>query len=338
MGAAKCSQCSQFCEVGKEPPPHQWAQGLFGGVTDDGISGLSYTPLPPADSNALLESLLGSALPQKPRSWATGAHHSLQLGLSTSSRDAGGPNYGRPGDPVNKVYVEFSNDLEGFLPYTLVISEDQGLEFTSLSSSPDFQLNPLNVIKTQSVSYDELMQDAFFMSLSKSVLERPELWPGGQASASALSGRALPKSLEERVRPPYLSLVQLSVRRTILEGGQVLVFIAVQSDSLAGELLRSCEQLRRRRAVRHMAFEPTRSEVFGSSIGGSSPRSGMPSRGCPTPRSVAAAAGRHGGSCGGGPPAGGVPPPLSPRQVEGVKGRSGGINILPPPDDDLSPR
>jgi len=205
---------------------------------------------------------------------------------------------------VNKVYVQFSNDLEGFLPYTLVISEEQGLEFTSLSSSPDFNLNPLNVIRTIRVSYDELMQDAFFTSLGKSVLERPELWPGASVpqGASSSAGFVLPNGLEERVRPPYLSLVQLSVRRTILEGGQVLVFIAVQSDGLAAELIRSCDQLRRRRAVRHMAFEPRREapDLIGSSVGGS-PRSGVPSRGCPTPRTVVASR----------------TPLLSPRKLQG---------------------
>merc|ERR1712232_1117964 len=83
------------------------------------------------------------------------------------------PTCARPGEPVNQVFVLFSNDLEGFLPYTLVISEEEGLEFTSLSIAPDFVVNPLNLIKAELVSYDALMKDAFFVSLSKSILARP---------------------------------------------------------------------------------------------------------------------------------------------------------------------
>merc|ERR1711920_375716 len=165
-----------------------------------------------------------------------------------------------------------SNDLEGFLPYTLVVSEEMGLEFAALSRSPDFSLNPLNVFQIQKLDYEELMHDAFFASLSRRVLERPELWPGGKLPAPLPP--VLPRMLEERVRPPYLSLVQVSVRRPILEGGQVVVFIAVQCDALASELMRTCNQLRKRRAVRHFAPE---AETNQDSSPGASSSSG-PSR------------------------------------------------------------
>lgn len=295
MGAA---ECSQYCEVGcsKAPggaPPRALAAAPLEEGPGGQLSGLSYTPLPPPDSTDVLEGLLGTRLPQKPRSWATGAAQGVPLGMSTSSRTDGGPSCARPGEPVNKVYVQFSNDLEGFLPYMLVISEELGLEFCSLSLNPDFSLNPLNVMRLNKVSYEELMHDSFFASLSKSVLERPELWPGGAVvPMTAEQPQALPRMLEERVRPPYVALVQLSIRRPILEGGQVIVFIAVQSEGLATELIRSCDQLRRRRLVRHAVQVPTATAAadLAQEPGGrpGSPRSGVPSRGCPTPRTVVA--------------------------------------------------
>jgi len=246
------------------------------------LAGLSYLPPPPPDAAEAAESLLGTKLPQRPKSWATGAGHGgttsghWPLGSSTSRSDLEQQSCARPGEPVNKVYVQFSNDLEGFLPYTLVISEEMGLEFNSLSHHPDCALNPLNVIRINKLSYEDLMQDAFFTSLSKSVLARPELWPGGKFPASP--PHVLARNLEERVRPPYHFLVQLSVRRPLLEGGQVIVFIAVQCDALGSELIRSCEQLRRRRAFRPRPAEACQREtdatVDHTALG--------PSRGFPT--------------------------------------------------------
>merc|ERR1719291_1052635 len=167
MGAAAAgvSTCSQCCQRGvtescsafdsfrgpQQPQPP-------GVLTSGELMGLSYLPPPEPDGVKAVKALLGTQLPTKPlatQEWAPPpTRPSPTLCSSTSSRQGNG----RPKDPVNKVYAQFSNDLEGFLPYTLVISEEQGLEFTSLSSSPDFNLNPLNVIRTIRVSYDELMQ------------------------------------------------------------------------------------------------------------------------------------------------------------------------------------
>jgi len=197
----------------------------------------------------------------------------------------------RPGEPVNKVFVQFSNDLEGFLPYTLVISEEQGLEFTSLSTSPDFALDPLGIIKADRIGYNALMRDAFFINLSRSIMSRPELQSRGlgvaQMSASHVASAVnSAPNLEDRVRPPYVSVVQLSVRRTLVEGGQVLVFKAVQSEPLAEELVRSCYQLKKRRATRHVDRDAA---VYDSGFGipgmSQSP-SPVPTRGFPTPRTV----------------------------------------------------
>jgi len=106
-------------------------------------------------------------------------------------------------------------------------------------------------VQAEMVSYDALMNDAFFASLSKSVQSRP----GRPGSAEAPPPRTPaawapePVSEQERIRPPYYSVVQLSIRRAAFEGGRVLIFIAAQSEPLAEELVRSCQQLKTRRAL-----------------------------------------------------------------------------------------
>lgn len=279
-----------MCEVDREVPIGAWPLPQLGlqeiGLSGNELAGLTYVPPPPPESTDLLEAMLGTQLPQKPKSWATGAYNcGLQAGLSSSSRASAGPTCARPGEPVNKVYVLLSNDLEGFLPYALVISEEAGLEFSSLTANPDFMLPPHRITRITRLSQAELHRDAFFASLSRSVLQRPELWPGRQVRGLHVDSTCMPPTLEERVRPPYTHIVQLNVRRESAEGGQVLVFIATQSDGLAAELVRSCNQLRRRRGVssfaRHngdVGIEPERP---------GSP--GVPSRGCPSPRTVVAA-------------------------------------------------
>merc|ERR1719247_3161232 len=125
-------------------------------------------------------------------------------------------------------------------------------------------------MKVSRVDFDTLMKDAFFASLSKSIRQR--ISAGGVNTADRGSWPSHP--LEERVRPPYRAIVQLSVRRTLLDGCQVIVFIAVQSDPLAEELVQSCHKLKKRRAMRVPNDDPARSEMSSRSI----------SRGCPTPR------------------------------------------------------
>merc|ERR1712087_716712 len=129
------------------------------------------------------------------------------------------------------------------------------------------------------------MQDAFFVSLSKSVLA----WPGRPRTTTPPRrppGRLDPPGPEpvpeqERVRPPYNSVVQMSAKRGSPEGGQVLIFIAVQSEPLAEELVRSCNQLRKRRTLQHVSQgEGLRlpDDDFDDQF--------VPSRGCPTPRTL----------------------------------------------------
>lgn len=216
--------------------------------------------------------MLGTPLPQKPEVMDTGLRPPPPMTAAVR-----GKCHGRPGEPINKVYVQFSNDLEGFLPYTLVISEDAGLEFKSLVATPDFQIDPLNVLKAMRIEYERLIEDAFFQSLASSITSRPDL------QDTRGERGAVEHPLAERARPPYTPMVQLSVRRTIYEGGQVLVFIAVQSELLASELVRSCEQLRRRRAI----LRATADGQWMFDDAGSRCTSGAASRGCPSPRAVA---------------------------------------------------
>lgn len=257
-------------------------QATEGDPSQQELSALSYTPPPPPEYGKDVEALLGTPLPARPRSSVSSSApapwHSPPYRSESSTRTPPRSqvvSWARPGEPVNKVYVQFSNDLEGFLPYTLVISEAQGLEFTSLCASPDFTLDPLNILKVSRVDFDILMRDAFFVSLSKSIHHRIV----GSDNLPDADNKWPPHLLEEKLRPPYRSIVQLSVRRTIHEGGQVLVFIAVQSEPLAEELVGSCHKLKKRRAVR-----ATHDDVAARSDGVSS-RS--VSRGCPTPRTAA---------------------------------------------------
>lgn len=281
MGASKCTQCCERGIAEKIPchatiaasgiAPPGWPQPQP--VHCERITGLSYTPPPDKSDEDEIRELLGAHLPQKPEVLAT----ALPRLRCPPSSGQSSRSYGRPGEPVNKVYVQFSNDLEGFLPYTLVISDETGLEFRAISGHPDFKIDPLNVLKASRIDYDTLMGDAFFASLSKSISGRTV------QAADAAAGGVVQVNAEERVRPPYEAMVQLSIRRTVLEGSQVLVFIAVQSDRLATELVRSCEQLRRRRAILYYG----ECHTYHSATMATARSRNSPSRGCPSPRTVA---------------------------------------------------
>lgn len=309
------SKCSQYCETGLSEKvgcngswasedhtaaQFSWAEpqavlpptgnkGGFGSFSagaavnlnqDQEISSLSYNPPPPPEHGKDVEALLGTPMPARPRAQRDNPQSSPHKSASSQPGKNGGRtqavSYARPGEPVNKVYVQFSNDLEGFLPYTLVISEAQGLEFTSVCSSPDFTIDPLSIMKVSRVDFDTLIKDSFFSSLSKSIRQR--ISSGSVNNMDRGGWPAHP--LEERVQPPYHAIVQLSVRRTLLDGCQVIVFITVQSDPLAEELVQSCHKLKKRRAMRVPNDDPVRVEMSSRSV----------SRGCPSPRTAASAA------------------------------------------------
>mmetsp|Transcript_105907 Transcript_105907/g.242498 ORF Transcript_105907/g.242498 Transcript_105907/m.242498 type:complete len:349 (+) Transcript_105907:10-1056(+) len=140
-------------------------------------------------------------------------------------------------EPQNKVYVQFSDNFNGFLPYFLLITEEQGLMFTSLSAAPDFTLDPGLFITVHRVQTSDFANDAFFRAFSRNVMQRKPATAEGAA----------------RIQPPYAALVQLEVRRA---SAKVLVFIAVQTDALADDLVRGCHALKRKRA--HDAIQKER--------------------------------------------------------------------------------
>lgn len=241
MGASKCTQCCGVSEKSAAKQriaalPPQWARGRS---RSEQITGLSYTPPPAREEDEEARAFLGTRLPQRPGALALKHQRSPSLASGIDKC------YGRPGEPVNKVFAQFSNDLEGFLPYSLVVSDETGLEFKAIGAHPGFQIDPLNVLKAGSLDYETLALDSLFVSLSKSISARP--LPADEAAG----GSRQEMRADERVRPPYDSLLQLHIRRTVLEGGQAIVCIAVQSERLALELIRSCEQLKRRRAIQY---------------------------------------------------------------------------------------
>lgn len=198
--------------------------------------GLSYAP-PPGHKE---RSGLGTSVPKVPHDWVPTAPSKPKQPWQQMATPT--PTPSRPDEPQNKVYVQFSNNFEGFMPYLLLITEEQGLMFTSLSShSADFTLDPLSFITVQRIDYDGLMKDAFFQNLSKGVLARKSL----QRFPSANNESAM---LETCIRPPYPALVQVEVRRPF-QAGKVLVFIAVQNEPLANDLVRGCQALKKKRVV-----------------------------------------------------------------------------------------
>lgn len=203
---------------------------------DPVAEGLSYAPPP----GAHVRSGLGTQVPKVPHEWVPTAPSKPKQPWNQMATPT--PTPSRPDEPQNKVYVQFSNNFDGFMPYLLLITEEQGLMFTSLSShSSDFTLDPLSFITVQRIDYDGLMKDAFFQNLSKGVLARKSLlrYPGANNDSV---------SLETCVRPPYPALVQVEVRRPY-QAGKVLVFIAVQNEPLANDLVRGCQALKKKRVV-----------------------------------------------------------------------------------------
>lgn len=202
---------------------------------DPVAEGLSYAPPP----GAHVRSGLGTQVPKVPHEWVATAPSKPKQPWQQMATPT--PTPSRPDEPQNKVYVQFSNNFEGFMPYLLLITEEQGLMFTSLSShSADFTLDPLSFITVQRIDYEGLMKDAFFQNLSRGVLARKSLQRLPTANNDA--------NEETCIRPPYPALVQVEVRRPF-QAGKVLVFIAVQNEPLANDLVRGCQALKKKRVV-----------------------------------------------------------------------------------------
>eukprot|EP00930_Biecheleria_cincta_P080817 TRINITY_DN6928_c0_g1_i2.p1 TRINITY_DN6928_c0_g1~~TRINITY_DN6928_c0_g1_i2.p1 ORF type:complete len:258 (-),score=38.49 TRINITY_DN6928_c0_g1_i2:111-884(-) len=232
------AMCTEYCE------PEDVSQPI--NITGANLEGLSFQPLPAAAAVSAGKAMLGARLPIRPRPAIPDAL--LQEPESNGQIDsAHGVTCGRPGEPLNKVCLLLSNDLEGFLPYTLIISEEIGLEFTSLTPAPRFVVDPGDIVKASQIGYDALLQDRSFSKLCRSISARYEL----QAASMGWS-------LEDRVRPPYIHTVHLVIRQEQAlsgsEGGgsqptELTLLVAVQTEPLAEELAKSCILLRKRRAL-----------------------------------------------------------------------------------------
>lgn len=285
------STCSQYCQnhviLANWPPADVNSGDALNGRV---LGALAYTPPSGQDAEtvAAVQAMLGTTFPEKPRSLATGAMRHLITetlnGEVSSSSYRGDHDQLRsdqvPSEPLNKVYVQFSNDLEGFLPYILVVSDAQGMEFRSSTEDyPDFALSPAHILHLKLLLRGDLERDAFFASLSKSVADKQRL------EIDQMINFNFPQRVwqEDRSRPPYNSVAQLSIRRRNAEGGQVIVFIATQSTALLLELTRSCEAARRR--LRQRPFE---SQAWSNCPPATNSNDdGIPSRGFPTPRTAA---------------------------------------------------
>lgn len=228
------SNCSKVCRDGDD----NLLYGCINGGPERLVTeGLAYAPPP---RHCCAEEVLGVKVPRPPHEWVPTVP---VRAISSSSRECTPmpTPVGRADEPQNKVYVQFSDDFEGFLPYLLLITEEQGLMFTSLSPSPDFVLDPLQFITVARIEYDALVQDSFFVNLSRSILGRKRML--GQ------------KAVQDCNQPPYPALVQVLLwRKGEQVGGQVLIFIAVQNDPLANDLVRGCHQLKKKkRALQNSA-------------------------------------------------------------------------------------
>eukprot|EP00928_Gymnodinium_smaydae_P007494 TRINITY_DN12696_c0_g1_i1.p1 TRINITY_DN12696_c0_g1~~TRINITY_DN12696_c0_g1_i1.p1 ORF type:complete len:278 (-),score=50.56 TRINITY_DN12696_c0_g1_i1:174-1007(-) len=231
------------------------------------------------------KALVGTTVPRRPRAEEAVTTrppptrpHEATSGLRL------GQSCGRPGDAPNQVYVQFSNDLEGWLPYTLLISEEEGLMFKSLSLSPDFTLSIRSIRKVEITSMFAIQQDAFFGNHTRSVIAH--LMQGSGYEADDDTALAHVRRVDqERVRPPYNAVVQLLCSNFTSE---VVVFVAVQSDALAAELTRSCNATRKRCATKKVFMANQDEYDFDPLVNDLDNGSGYFSRGCPTTRSMGA--------------------------------------------------
>mmetsp|Transcript_37201 Transcript_37201/g.58809 ORF Transcript_37201/g.58809 Transcript_37201/m.58809 type:complete len:225 (+) Transcript_37201:51-725(+) len=190
--------------------------------------------LPPEDTP---QAILGTQMPEKPLP-ALPETVAPKIQRRIFSRSC----CGRPGEPLNKVCLLVSSDLEGFLPYKLIISEDKGFNFTSLSPAPDFLLEPAHLIKVQRITFEAWEGDRSFGLLCRTVEARRDL------------SVAPDWTIEDRIRPPYIHLVHIVAMDSESKGlpPDLTILVGVQTEALAEELMRSCLLLKKRQALREV--------------------------------------------------------------------------------------
>ncbi|CAJ1336602.1 unnamed protein product, partial [Effrenium voratum] len=126
-----------------------------------------------------------------------------------------------------------------------------GLDFASLTTAPDFSLEPSDVVKVQRISHQAWLEDRAFAFLCRTVKARTDL----QAFADWSS--------KDRWHPPYIHLVHIVAREDPdAKGGlppDCNILVGTQTEALAEELMRSCLLLKKRRALNR---QPSRLEGF----------------------------------------------------------------------------
>ncbi|CAE7526271.1 UGP1 [Symbiodinium natans] len=154
-----------------------------------------FFPLPGPDVDLKGKAILGATLPDHPLPAVPEAV--FQPGKQVAASRA---TCGRPGEPPNQVCLLVSNDLEGFLPYRLLVSEAKGLAFASATPAPDFSLDPADIIQVQRLPREAWQDDRPFSELRRRIEARKDL----QSSADW--------SVQDRLWPPYFHLIHLMAR------------------------------------------------------------------------------------------------------------------------------
>mmetsp|Transcript_50588 Transcript_50588/g.133290 ORF Transcript_50588/g.133290 Transcript_50588/m.133290 type:complete len:314 (+) Transcript_50588:31-972(+) len=165
------------------------------------------------------------------------------LGLPRDDRDEHGRGSQNLHEPANKVFVQFSNNLDGFFPCLLLLTEDDGLNFTCEPPLADrereFTIDPNIFIRVgDPLTRQQLVDDRFWSTHGRHVYE------------NILADKKNKGIARHRmVHPPewYPYLVALEAMNPDKVSGQLeskfMLFIAVQSWELAEDLVDGCKQL-----------------------------------------------------------------------------------------------
>mmetsp|Transcript_9373 Transcript_9373/g.23671 ORF Transcript_9373/g.23671 Transcript_9373/m.23671 type:complete len:220 (+) Transcript_9373:339-998(+) len=147
------------------------------------------------------------------------------------------------GEPANKVFVQFSNNLDGFVPCLLLLTEDEGLRFTRDPAPPIgrpswFIVEPGGFIKVCSpISRRRFLEDKFWRAHSKHVHQNNLLL---EQINKDLSRQCM-------LYPPdwFACVVSIEACESGTAGAlsKYMILIAVQTFELSRDLVDGCKQL-----------------------------------------------------------------------------------------------
>mmetsp|Transcript_9377 Transcript_9377/g.23699 ORF Transcript_9377/g.23699 Transcript_9377/m.23699 type:complete len:203 (+) Transcript_9377:339-947(+) len=130
------------------------------------------------------------------------------------------------GEPANKVFVQFSNNLDGFVPCLLLLTEDEGLRFTRDPAPPIgrpswFIVEPGGFIKVCSpISRRRFLEDKFWRAHSKHVHQN--------------------NLLLEQINKVSIEACESGTAGAL---SKYMILIAVQTFELSRDLVDGCKQL-----------------------------------------------------------------------------------------------